>query len=95
MSADAARTVAWRALERAVFSAVPTVRCTAVLGEFMAMGRHWSSPDDRALWAYKHVDTRRYVFIDDAGTAYVYDAGLRRYDPVSVVHGIARARGAV
>jgi hypothetical protein len=74
VTVEAARSVAWHALEHAVASAVPTPRRLAVLGEFMAMGRYWSPPDDRPLWAYKHVDTRRYVFLDDAGSGYVYDA---------------------
>ena len=95
MTVEAARSVAWHALEHAVASAVPTPRRLAVLGEFMAMGRYWSPPDDRPLWAYKHVDTRRYVFLDDAGSGYVYDAMSRRYAPVPVACGIAWARGAV
>lgn len=63
-------------------------------GKFMAMGQSHDPERRRLLWAYKHVETRRYLFLDEAGGAYTYDAGGGRYTPLPVRDAVAHARAA-
>lgn len=89
---------AWAALERALAAVVGTTRDPAqgreLLGEFMAMGQSHDPQRRQLLWGYKHVATRRYLFLDAAGRAYVYDATDGRYVGLPVRDALARARAA-
>ena len=89
---------AWHALEMAV-AAMRREPATArgvhaVLGEFMAIGTFRDSARGRTVWGYKHTETRRYVFLDEQGGAYTYDATTDVYHPIAPREGIARARQA-
>jgi hypothetical protein len=51
-----------------------------VIGDFMWM-HEVKLTDGRAVHAYKHVDTRRYIHLDEEGNAFVYtESG--RYKPM-------------
>lgn len=89
----------WAALERALTAVVGTTlgpaRQRELCGEFMAMGQRHDAERGQPVWGYKHVGTRRYVFLDAADRAFTYDARGGRYVPTAVRDGLARARGAV
>lgn len=88
----------WAALEevveRVVGATLTPARQRELVGEFMAMGPTHDGERARMLWGYKHVGTRRYVFLDHAGGAYHYDAGAGRYVGLPARDAIARAREA-
>lgn len=89
---------AWAALEHALSGVVGASLSPAqqreLAGEFMAMGQSHDPERRRLLWAYKHVETRHYLFLDEAGRAYTYDAAGGRYTPLPVRDAVARARAA-
>jgi hypothetical protein len=63
----------WRPLEKLVGE--------LVVGDFMWMFEVRLT-DGSLLQAYKHIDTRRYVHLDEAGAAFAYEEP-HRYRPVS------------
>lgn len=66
------------------------------VGEFMAMGP-FPARAGVTVWGYKHITTRRYVFLRaDGAEAYTYALGDSGpvYRAVAVRDGIARARAA-
>ena len=67
----------WRPLERFA-DVVPDRRVTA--DDFMWMGSFTLETGVR-VQAYKHVDTRRYLHLDDAGHAYRFDADRPGFVP--------------
>lgn len=89
---------AWAALERALAAVVGATRGPAqqreLLSEFMAMGQSHDLERRQLLWGYKHVETRLYLFLGDAGDAYHYDARSGRYVRLPVRDALARARAA-
>jgi hypothetical protein len=66
----------------------------AVLGEDLAGSFMWiyeaQLADGRQLHAYKHIDTRRYVFLDPACNAFAYLGG-ERYGHVAVADALEAA----
>ena len=58
-----------------------------VIGDFMWM-HEVKLTDGRAVHAYKHIDTRRYIHLDEEGNAFVYtDSG--RYKPMPAARVLA------
>lgn len=66
----------------------------AVLGEDLAGSFMWMYearlPGGRPLNAYKHIDTRRYVFLDPACNAFAYVGG-ERYGRVALADALEAA----
>jgi hypothetical protein len=58
-----------------------------VIGDFMWMHEVKLS-DGRAVHAYKHVDTRRYIHLDEDGNAFVYTES-DRYRPMPAARVLA------
>lgn len=63
----------------------------AIAGDFMWMFEVELS-DGRLLQAYKHIDTRRYVHLDDHGAAFMY-LSPNRYVSVPTAEALAAALG--
>jgi hypothetical protein len=65
-----------------------------VIGEDLAGSFMWMYEvrlaGGRPLQAYKHLDTRRYVFLDPACTAFAY-VGRERYGPVGLADALEAA----
>lgn len=86
---------AWAALERPLVHVTrDPARGRELLGEFMAMGQSHDPDRGQLLWGYQHVDTRRYLFLGDAGDASHDDARSGRYVPLLVHDARARTRAA-
>jgi len=58
-----------------------------VIGDFMWM-HEVKLTDGRAVHAYKHVDTRRYIHLDEDGNAFVYTES-ERYKPMPAARVLA------
>lgn len=63
----------------------PLLKLVGEIGASDFMWMHEEALEDgRSVHAYKHIDTRRYLHLDDRGNAFVYtDAGKYRPFPVA------------
>jgi hypothetical protein len=68
----------WKPLEKLL----PQTECA----NFMFMG------DVAGIHLYKHIETRRYLNIDEAGATYVFNPKTSNYDPIPLAQAIERVR---